>query len=841
MKKQSIKQEISILLVEDNPDDALQIQELFTQTRAIAVSCQTAENLKNGLELLQKKSFDALLLNLYLPDSAGLFTLEQVSAVNSHMPVIIITGLKDEETGIKALSKGAQDYIVKGTIGPGSMERIIRYAIERKRHETRMDVSNQIMTILNRNVRMKETVHEILMLIKTSIQVTAVGIRLKENTYFPYYETVGFSDTFLRAEKYPCADKKTGTPILKCMCGTVIAGKTDPSLPFFTEYGSFWTNSFSGFFDQNNVSNWQNAKCDRCFREGYESVAMIPLKVGHEIIGLLQICHTQPDFFTPDLIAFFEIKSSSIGIALQRRRAEQTLVDSKARYRQLFDNMSSGVAVYDAVDQGNDFVFKDINPAGEKINQVRKTETIGRRILDVFPGARDMGLFNVLQTVYATGSPVHYPMARYQDARLSQWLENYVFKLATGEIVAVYDDKTREIEEETEKKELLVQLQQAQKMESIGTLAGGIAHDFNNILSAILGFSELAMNRDPNQLTDDMELKDDLSEILKAGTRAKELVKQILAFSRQTDHETRPLRVDAMIKEVAHLMRSTLPATIRIEKSIETGGEILADPTHIHQVLMNLCTNAYHAMRPKGGVLKIELRAVTFDEKNPPPLPDMPADTYAAISISDTGTGIARDILPRIFDPYFTTKAKGEGTGLGLAVAHGVVKSHNGHITVKSTPGKGTTFDLFFPAVRHSEIAADSEPGDNLPGGNQRILFVDDELAILKVNKIRLERLGYRVEMKDQSTEALALFEKHPESVDLIITDMTMPELTGAQLAKACLRIRPDIPIILCTGYSELISEAAAKEIGIRDYVMKPILIKDLANAIRRAVGENDE
>jgi CheY-like chemotaxis protein len=327
---------------------------------------------------------------------------------------------------------------------------------------------------------------------------------------------------------------------------------------------------------------------------------------------------------------------------------------------------------------------------------------------------------------------------------------------------------------------------------------------------------------------------------MNAGARAKDLVKQILAFSRQTDHEMKPLRADILVKEVTQLMKSTLPAYIRIEKSIETTGEIMADPTHIHQVLMNLCTNAYHAMHADGGTLRIKLSAVSLPSEASPPVPEMLPGDYIQITVADTGSGIPAELLERIFEPYFTTKEKDKGTGLGLAVVHGIVASHNGHITVKSETGRGTTFNVYFPAIkRKQQITVQPEKID-LPGGNERILFVDDESAIVKVNKTRLERLGYHVTGVSSSKDALALFENRPDAFDLVITDMTMPEMSGEGLARNCLRIRPEMPVILCTGYSDIITEARAREIGIKEYVLKPILIQDLAAAIRRAVGKNN-
>ena len=714
---------------------------------------------------------------------------------------------------------------------------------ERKQNENRLEVSNRILNLLNHNADIESAIAEILALIKEAFAVDAIGIRLKDGDDFPYSATKGFPDSYLRTEKYLFARDDTGAvihdengnPMLECLCGNVLFKNTDISLPFFTEHGSFWTNSTTDLMNSENARRLAPWRHDHCHTQGYESIALIPLIVGSDIIGLLQLNHKKKGFFSPDLIRFLEGLGASIGIAVQRMTAEEALTQSEARYRQLYDNMSSGVVLYAAVDNGEDFIFKGINPAGEGIGRIRQNEVLGKSVQSVFPKIKEMGLLDVFQRVYRTGIPERIPVSPYKDARLSNWVENYVFRLPSGEIVAVYDDKTREIEEQKEKAALEQRLQQSQKMESIGTLAGGIAHDFNNILSAIIGFSELAMER-----AEDNDLLDDLAEIMNAGTRAKDLVKQILAFSRQTDHEMKPLRADILVKEVTQLMKSTLPAYIRIEKSIETTGEIMADPTHIHQVLMNLCTNAYHAMHADGGTLRIQLSAVSLPSEASPPVPEMLPGDYIQITVADTGSGIPAELLERIFEPYFTTKEKDKGTGLGLAVVHGIVASHNGHITVKSETGRGTTFNVYFPAIkRKQQITVQPEKID-LPGGNERILFVDDESAIVKVNKTRLERLGYHVTGVSSSKDALALFENRPDAFDLVITDMTMPEMSGEGLARNCLRIRPEMPVILCTGYSDIITEARAREIGIKEYVLKPILIQDLAAAIRRAVGKNN-
>ncbi len=372
------------------------------------------------------------------------------------------------------------------------------------------------------------------------------------------------------------------------------------------------------------------------------------------------------------------------------------------------------------------------------------------------------------------------------------------------------------------------QLVQAQKMEAIGTLAGGIAHDFNNILTAIIGYTELAMEKVP----EGNRVQANLQEVFRAGMRAKDLVQQILIFSRQSRQEQKPLQPDSVVKEGLKLLRASIPTTVEIRPNIEREcGMVLGDPTQIYQVLVNLCANAAHAMSEKGGVLEVSLMNVDLDAASAQHL-DLKPGLYVRLTVSDTGHGMERAVMERIFDPYFTTKGPGEGTGLGLAMVHGAVKSHGGAIAVDSEPGKGATFHVYFPRMERSE-APEAEAAASVPTGNERILFVDDEKALVEMSKQMLESLGYKAAGRTGSIEALETFRAQPDKFDLVITDQTMPNMTGETLAKELLRIRPDIPIILCTGYSELITKEKARAMGIRELIMKPVVRSELARIIR--------
>lgn len=348
--------------------------------------------------------------------------------------------------------------------------------------------------------------------------------------------------------------------------------------------------------------------------------------------------------------------------------------------------------------------------------------------------------------------------------------------------------------------------------------------------SAIIGYSEIAlMDAEKNTATEAS-----VSNVLVAAKRARDLVAQILAFSRQTEQELRPVSISAIVKEALKLLRASLPATIEIrQRVLMDPATILADATQIHQVLMNICTNAGHAMRLTGGVLEVYLGEPREAFEPPLPLQHLVAEDYLCLAIRDTGHGMPPEVLERIFDPYFTTKKKEEGTGLGLAVVHGIVSSHKGHITVDSTPGEGTLFKIYFPVLPVKVFDRKKTLGARLPGGTERVLLIDDEVDIVQVSRQMLERLGYTVTAFSDSRAALADFEADPDGVDLLITDMTMPGLTGDQVVRAVHARRPNLPIIMCTGFSEIITPEKARELGVRRLMMKPLLVGELARTMR--------
>ncbi len=380
------------------------------------------------------------------------------------------------------------------------------------------------------------------------------------------------------------------------------------------------------------------------------------------------------------------------------------------------------------------------------------------------------------------------------------------------------------------------QLQQVLKIQAIGTLAGGIAHDFNNILFPIVGYTELTMDEVPEGGV----AHNNLGEILKAANRAKDLVQQILTFSRQSGQERKPVKVQQVIKEALKLLRASIPASIEIVRDIdEECAPVMGDASQIHQVIMNLCTNAYQAMQDKGGKLKVVMREVHVGYEQTVQKVGMQPGNHLQLLVTDEGCGMDASVLDRVFEPYYTTKEQGKGTGLGLSVIHGIVKNHRGDITAASSPGKGTVFTVYLPVVEDGDVQTEIEPVNGAEKGTERILLIDDEEQIVAMERQMLENLGYQVTARTDSVEALKEFSKKPQNYDLVITDMTMPYMTGDELAQKLLDIKPDIPVILCTGFNEDITEEKALSMGIQKFVMKPVIKNDLATTIRNVLDQN--
>ncbi len=525
-------------------------------------------------------------------------------------------------------------------------------------------------------------------------------------------------------------------------------------------------------------------------------------------------------------------KSVSGGVGIienitERKQAEEALRESKERYRQLFNIAPAGI--YEINFRTGKIV--SVNDAVCDYTGYTKDELLSMNAIDLLTEKSKKTFLNRMDKILNgenTNSYVEHEITK-KDGNVF-WASINNRYLYDGENIIGTTVVAQDI---TQQKKIEAQLRQAQKMESIGTLAGGIAHDFNNLLYMITGNAELALDDIPEW----HPVHDNLKEIKTAGMRAAGIVKQLLSFSRKIDQELKPIGAITIIKDALKFLRSMIPSTIQINTHLpDTDISILADPVQINQVLMNTCTNASQAMEETGGILEVnvEITSLTQDAANH--YPDFSAGEYVKIAVTDNGPGIDSKIIDRIFDPYFTTKEVGKGSGMGLAIVIGIIKNHGGAITVDSQPGKGATFTMLFPVVKKKpEIKTATT--EELLLGNGTILFVDDDEAIVNMTGQMLERLGYTVETKTNPSAALELFQSKPDAFDLVITDMTMPHMTGARLSEKLKNIRSDIPVIICTGHSPLIDEEKAKKMGIAAYVMKPIVIRDIARTIRQVLG----
>lgn len=587
-----------------------------------------------------------------------------------------------------------------------------------------------------------------------------------------------------------------------------------------------------------NISTHPGCTCwrDEALRQNFASTVSLPLLDEAGSFGTLGIYAEEPDAFDSEELDLLKeladdlsygIRALRLKIRREREEKERMLLARAC------EQLEEGIAVFDS--RG---VVQYINLSLERISGCDRLSAAGKNIGELGEDGESGRVFRKMAEAMAGGGCWHDRFTTTEgggrrvldiDARVSPLRDD-------AGVMANYVFVCRDVSQE---ERLAKQLRQAQKMEALGTLAGGIAHDFNNILGAIMSCAELALEETPQ----DSEAREDLARVLKAANRGKLLITRILTFSRHSEQERLPIQIEPLVKEFLKFLRASVPANIEIKQDISTGAAtIMADSTQIIQVIMNLCTNAAHAMRETGGILEVSLSRASLDPPGTTPGQTAQPENRVRLAVSDTGHGMDQNTMERIFDPFFTTKKRGEGSGLGLSVAHGIVMSHGGTITVSSKPGKGTTFEVFLPCASLPEELAEAVKCRPVHKGTERIMFVDDEEDLRYAGEKTLKRLGYKPEVFRCALEALEAFRARPEQFDLIITDQSMPRMTGIELAREALRIRPGIPIVLCTGFSpdsvEGIARRDAELIGIREVWMKPLGSAELAGIIRKILDE---
>lgn len=561
----------------------------------------------------------------------------------------------------------------------------------------------------------------------------------------------------------------------------------------------------------------------------------IPLFDGRKVVAFAGVGNKKKAYVDLDLRQLQLIMDGMWKI-IERKQVEDRLRDSEERYRILAENATDNIWIL----RLSDLTFSYMSPSVEQILGYLPEEIIGRKI------GSNMTESSLKKTMSIISEELMQNLGENNDSAPSQRFELELIKKegtkiwaeTTARVLTGTNEKpdrilgiTRDI---TERVTMEKRLQYAQKMEALGTLAGGIAHDFNNILSSVLGFTELVkLNAGV-----DTKTKKNLDQILAAGIRGRELVGHILTFSRGSDVQKHPVQITPLIKECLKFLRASLPSSIEIKNICNSAdGLVMGDPTQIHQVLMNLFTNAAHAMKEKGGMLDVRLESVDIQPNQTFQIKKLPPGRYLQLTVADTGYGIQKELLDRIFEPFFTTKGRHEGTGMGLATVYGIVKSMQGAVSVHSEPGMGSTFQILFPEYQGKLSTKSTDIDFFSLTGKEKILLVDDEESIVNWTRQMLSKLGYEITCMTDSVQAFERFRRNPEEFDLVLTDMTMPRMNGLELSSAISGIRPDIPILLCTGFSEGLTDDIVKNNGVFDMIMKPMIATELALAVSRALG----
>jgi len=571
----------------------------------------------------------------------------------------------------------------------------------------------------------------------------------------------------------------------------------------------------------------------------FHSTVALPLMIDQEVIGVVRAFSELPDAFNENEIELLEelVRDTSHGIHYFRTKrlhddVVSKLIEAENKYRSLFSSSNDAIIITDA-ETG---IISDANKKAEDILKTSLDKIIGTNYLELQPEGYKEKYKNTVQLLSEKDISVSGEFYLRSESSSGKaipvkMIADHIFINGKKYIQTIFRDISKEKKEEEN-------IRNIQKMEALGTLSGGIAHDINNILSPIIGFAQIAIleNEDKNRQNEC------INEILKAAERAKELIARILTFSRNGDTEKKPCRIQNIVREVLRLISSSIPDNIKLENEIDQNcGHILCDPIQIYQIIINLCTNAIYAMKDQGGILRICLVSKGSKDIKIELDDIIPFDDYICLIVSDTGTGMSKTILSRIYEPYFTTKPKGEGTGLGLSVVSGIVKDHGGDIYVRTYPDEGTYFRICFPIVESlSENIKNPKSRIKQRSENRKVLVVDDETQITFMLKYMLEELGLSSEIFNCPATALEAFRSDPDKYCLVITDQNMPQITGSELSIKILEIKPDIPIILNTGYSPVVSKKEALKMGIKEFMMKPITISDLSIIIERAMKNNN-
>ncbi len=805
-----------LLIVDDDQRNLMFLSELL---RRKGYKVRIATDGELALRAIQARAPDLILLDIKMPGISGndlLKTLKKNTKF-TQIPVIMVSILSETEDIVTAFKSGCVDYITK----PFRAEEVIIRVDNQLRIKRYQEELQDAKLFLEDRVR--ERTKELNKAYQ-ELQKAEKAIRESENRLQIIFDNAPVIMMLLNDKTEVVMMNQTGLITAGKPLEKIIGSRSGDILScvrsFQKPQGCELSNECKNCVIRNTVEdtfvtnkNFYKVEAKLRIIKNNEEIENITVLISTSIVN--------PDSPKTVLVSIDDIT--------ERKIAEEKLKQNELRYRSLFDNNKMVMLLInpkngDIIDANFSAVryygwsYEELtNKNISEINCLSKTE-----ITDEIKAATNENRNNFHLKHRRADNSV-------KDVEVYSWPITLFNKNLLYSIVY---DITDRIKTEKEKNKLQERLIQSQKMEAIGNLAGGIAHDFNNILFPIIGMSELLLE-DLSPASNEYE---NAQEILNAGKRGSALVKQILSFSRQAEQRKRPVRIQLVLNEVLKLIRATIPSSIELHQNIQQDcGMVLADATQLHQVVMNIITNAYHAVEDIGGEITVKLKEVYLDSDSPPGNL-IPSGRYALLSILDNGHGMTSELMSKIFEPYFTTKEQGKGTGLGLAVVHGIINEYKGDIKVYSEAGIGTTFNIYLPLIEKQTAHKITDVPERHETGDEHILLVDDDVSIAKLEKQILERLGYKVTMRLSSIDALEAFKAKPDTFDLVISDMTMPNLTGDQLAKELRMIKPDIPVIICTGFSERMNKENAAAAGIDGFLMKPIVISELAKMVRKVL-----
>ncbi len=806
-----------VLVVDDEKSIRITLREFL---RNEGHEVHTAEDANKAIIMLDSEDFDVVVTDIILPRVTGVKLMETIRSASPDVQVIMITGEPTVDTASVAVRAGAFDYLPK----PITKEMIVKCVANAAKVKNLLDVRH---ILEDDNRRYRENLEEMVKERTDKLRESELRYRtLFENSPVSFWEedfsaVKAYIDSLREKGIYDFRTYFNENPEALRHCSTLVKILDVNQATLRLYKAKTKEELYKG------LSSVVTPKSLEVFKE-----EIIELSEGKTTFNSEQEGRTLKD----DLVHNEVFLSIVPGYEETWARVSLSDIDITERKRAEEEHTRLATAINQAdeliVIMNSQGIIQYVNPAFQKISGFSSEEAVGKDARILESGKHPDSFYNDMWNAIEQGEVWKGRVVNKKkegtfytaDLTISPVRDN------TGKIIN-FVSVSRDVSQEVEMEKKLVQ---TQKMEAIGTLAGGIAHDFNNILCVITGYSQLGLQFFP----DDEKLQKYFCVINDAGNRATDLVNQILAFSRKSETNLETLMVEPLIKEAIKFLRASLPTTIEISQNIQPDcGEIIADHTQIHQIIMNLCTNAGYAMKEEGGVLTIRLSDIEINQTNLPK-PNMNIGDYVQLTVEDTGGGIPKETLERIFDPFYTTKPVGEGTGMGLSVVHGIVENYDGTITVESKTGEGSKFEVFFPVVKEDKISSEPETAVTLKG-NENLLFVDDEEMLVQMEKEMADSLGYNVTVANSGWQALEIFESQTGKFDLVITDQTMPGMTGVELAREIWETTPKMPIILTTGFSHTVDEKQAMDLGFSDFFKKPLDRKILGKTIRKVLDRN--